>query len=462
MISNQGLGSGLDISGIVTALVGAERGPKDAQLNAEQGRLTTEISAIGSLKSAMKTFEDSMESLGKSSTFLGNKTTLSNSDYLSATSEDDAVAGSYNVEVVELARSQKLGSQGFNDVTTPVGEGSLNFAIGGEDFDVAVAADASLQDIMRAINSSDDNIGITATIVNNVSTDPTDPNAPTVSRLVLTSDDTGVVNDITVDATDVSGTALTDAFENMEVLQASRNATLNIDGLSISSASNEVENAIQGVTLNLKDADVDESTTITIAPNTGAAKTQIESFVEAYNELMTTIDNLSGYDADTQRAGALQGDSLVRSVESQLRNTLSSGFGTEDGEMRLSEFGISSDRYGMLEIDSDRLDDALENNLNGMSEFFTAEDTGFAATLTNRVEVYSETGGLLDSRDESLDRQVDRIGDSREALDRKMVSLQARLTQQYNAMDLLVGSLSQQSADLTNRLNSLPGLVPQS
>ncbi|MBE8167477.1 MAG: flagellar filament capping protein FliD [Shewanella sp.] len=453
MISNQGLGSGLDISGIVDALVGAERGPKDAQLNSKQGRFTTEISAIGSLKSAMKTFEDSMESLSKPSTFLGNKITLSEKDYFSATSEDDAVAGSYSVEVEQLAKSQKLGAQGVADVTTPVGEGNLNFAVNGESFDVAVGADATLQDIMRSINDSDDNVGVTATIIN----------SDAGAKLVLTSDKTGVENNITVAATDATGagTGLSDAFVMTE-LQPAQDSIIHVDGLTVTSASNEVKDAIQGVTLNLKDADINESTEITIAPNTGAAKKQVESFVKAYNELMTTLDNLSGYDADTQSAGALQGDSLVRSIESQLRNTLSANFSTDDGEMRMSELGISSDRYGKLEIDKDRLDDALENNLDDMADFFTAEETGFAATLTTKIQVYTETGGLLDSRDESLDRQVDRIDDSRVALDRKMDSLHARLTQQYNAMDLLVGSLSQQSADITNRLNSLPGLVPQS
>ena len=408
----------------------------------------------------MTTFEDSLEKLSDPSTFLGNEVTLSDSDYLSATSEDDAVAGSYTVEVEQLARSQKLGTEFVPDVTAAVGEGSLNFEVNGEDFDVAVAADASLEDIMRAINDSDDNVGVTATIING------DGGA----KLVLTSDETGTENNITVNATDAAGAGngLSSVFSfdydesspTSSILQSSLDSIIHVDGLTVTSASNEVENAIQGVTLNLKDADINESTIITIEPDKDAAKAEVEAFVEAYNELMTTIDNLSGYDPDTGVAGALQGDSLVRSIESQLRNTLSSAFDTDDGEMRLSDFGVSTDRYGKLEIDEDRLDDALDNNLENMSDFFTQEDTGFAANITDRVQAYTETGGLLDSRDESLDRQVDRIDDSRVALDRKMESLEARLTQQYNAMDLLVGSLSQQSADLTDRLNSLPGLVP--
>lgn len=450
-ISLQGQGTGLDIGGIVSSLVNAERGPKDARLNSQESNFTAEISAIGSLKSAITTFTDALEKLEKSETFLGNKVSLPNDDYFTAKADENAVAGSYNVTINQLATSQKLGTADVTDITAPVGEGTLNFAVAGENFDINIDDNDSLQDVMKAINASDDNVGVTATIINSGGT----------AKLVLTSDKTGDENTIAVTATNAdgsTGTGLNSTF-NMTQLQPALNAELEVDGLSIESQSNTVENVITGITLDLKKADVDENIVIKVEPDKEKAKKEIEGFVEAYNSLMTTIDGLTNYNADTNRSSVLQGDSTVRAIESQLRSSISGGFTTDDGEMRLAEFGISTTRTGTLEIDEDKLDDVLDNNLSDLAEFFSTEDTGFVADVTTKMEVFTQTGGILDSRDESLDRQVSRIQDDRNALNLRMESYEARLTKQYNAMDAAVAQLNSQLNQVINGINSLPGFT---
>ena len=451
-IALQGQGTGLDISGIVSSLVNAERLPKDARLNQQESSFTAEISAIGALKSAITTFTDSLEILEKTETFLGNTVSLPNEDYFTAKADEDAVAGNYDIVVEQLARSQKVGTADVSDITAPVGEGTLTFAVDGESFDIEVDADDSLQDIMKAINADDDNVGVTATIIN----------TGTTSKLVLTSDKTGEDNDITVSSTNSgSGTGLSDTF-TMTELQSSRNARLQVDGLTVTSQSNKVEGAITGLTLDLKKADVDEHTTITVEPDRDKAKSEIEDFVEAYNSLINTIGSLTSFNADTNQSSVLQGDSTVRAIESQLRTTISSGFSTDDGELRLAEFGITTTREGTLEIDDDKLDDALENNLSEMSEFFATEDTGFVADITAKMDVFTQTGGILDSRDESLDRQISRIQDDRAALNLRMEAYEARLTRQYNAMDAAVAQLNGQLGQIQGALNSLPGVARSS
>ncbi|MBM7072211.1 flagellar filament capping protein FliD [Shewanella sp. 202IG2-18] len=448
-IALQGQGTGLDIGGIVSSLVGAERAPKDARLNQSEARFTAEISAIGSLKSAITTFTDALEKLEDPETFLGNKVTLPNSDYFTAKADEDAVAGSYDITIDQLARSQKVGTTNVADITAPVGEGSLTFEVDGESFDIQVGADDSLQDVMKAINADDDNVGVTAAIINS------DGGA----KLVLTSNKTGTDNNVTVSASDSGGgTGLSDTFDMTE-LQAAENAIIQVDGLQITSQSNEVEGAITGITLDLKKADVDESITIKVEPDKEKAKKEVEEFVEAYNSLMSTIDGLTSFNADTNQSSIFQGDSMVRGIESQLRSSISSGFSTEDGELRLAEFGISTTRDGTLEIDDDKLDDALDNNLSDMSDFFAAEDTGFVADITAKMEVYTQTGGILDSRDESVDRQVSRIQDDRDALNLRMVSYEQRLTKQYNAMDAAVAELNGQLGQIQSALSSLPGFT---
>ncbi|MBW3138144.1 flagellar filament capping protein FliD [Ferrimonas balearica] len=454
-----GIGSGLDINGIVSALVDASFVPRQVTLDQREAAVQTEVSAIGTLKSAMSEFQDKLESLQKLDTFDKRKATTNISDYLTASAESDATPGTYNVVVKSLAESHKIGSAAVADADSPVGEGQLTLTAGVDDegnptsMTLNVEADDTLADIAAKINSAEDNPGITATII-------TGDNGP---RLVMTSDKTGTDHQITVTATDTNGTGLTDTFGAMEELVAAENASLTIDGMDVTSQSNSVKDAIQGVTLNLKDAELSKTTKVTIAKDTGSAKTVIKEFVDAYNGLQEQIDSLSAYDAETETAGPLQGDSLPRSITSQLRNVMSSAYDLGNGETgSLAQFGLSFDRYGKLNIDDDQLNDALKDDAASIAQLFAAEDTGLAYRLDSTVDVYTQTGGLLSSRDDTLKSQLDRIESDRDQLNRQMAAYEARLFKQFNAMDSVVYQLNAQAAMLTERLSSLPGLVRSS
>jgi flagellar hook-associated protein 2 len=450
-LTSVGLGSGLDINGIVSALVTSEQAPKLAQFNSKEGAINAEISALGFLKNALSEFQDSLSFLSKADSFESQSVKLSKSTYLSASVTDDAVSGSYSVVVEQLAVSQKVGSVAVSDVTAPLDAGSLNFAIDGSSFDVAVTAEDTLQTLVAKINAAENNVGVTATIVNS------DDGA----KLVLTSNKTGTANNVTVAATDTgSGTVLADTF-TMTELQPAKDSIIYIDGLKLTSSSNTVEGAIDGVTLNLKDADIDKPTTLTVAQNTSSIKSGINAFVESFNSMAEIISGLTGYNPDTQKAGALQGDSLPRSIQSQLRGVISSAFSTSDGNLSLASIGITTTRSGTLEIDDDILTAALKSNVTGIKEMFTAEDTGVAAKLDGYLDSYVGTGSIIDSRDSSLDGNLERLSDQREVFARKMAAFEARLFKQYNYMDLIVGQLSTQSSDIQSRLDSLPGLVKQ-
>ena len=452
-LTSVGLGSGLDINGIVSALVTSEQAPKVAQFNAKEGAINAEISALGSLKSSLSEFKSSLSFLSKTDSFDSQSVSLSKSTYLSATVSNNAVSGSYNVAVEQLAVSQKVGSAAVSDVTAALDEGSLNFAVDGNSFDVAVTTEDTLQTLVSKINSAKDNVGVTATIVN----------SDAGAKLVLTSNKTGTANNITVSATDTgtgTGTVLADTFAMTE-LQPAKDSIIYIDGLKLTSSSNKVEGAIDGVTLNLKDADIDKPTTLTVAQNTSSIKTGIKSFVEAFNSMSKTITDLTSYNAATETAAVLQGDSLPRGIQSQLRGVISSAFSTSDGNLSLASIGITTTRSGTLEIDDEILTAALKNNVTSIKEMFTAEDTGVAAKLDGYLDSYVGTGSIIDSRDSSLDSNLERLSDQREVFARKMAAFEARLFKQYNYMDLIVGQLSTQSSDLQSRLDSLPGLVSQ-
>jgi flagellar hook-associated protein 2 len=448
-LTSVGIGSGIDIGGIVTALVNAESAGKIAKFDANEGTITAKISGIGSLKSVMSEFNDKLATLMDADTFGSQKVALSTKDYLTATVDSTAVSGKYQVKVEQLAQSQKVGSAVVADSASTIGTGSLAIAVGSNSFNIDVEATDTLTEIMNKINSSDDNDDVTATIIN----------GELGPQLVLGSKNTGLDNTISVTATDTDGnTGLADTFTMTELTPA-KNAIAYVDGVKIVSQSNDIDEAITGVSLSLTAADIDKTTTLTVSRDTTKTKTAIEGFVEAYNSVMSTIKSLSSYDADTEQAGVLQGDSLPRSIQSQMRNMLTSQYSTSDGDKMLATLGITTTREGLLEIDSDKLTEVIASDKGAIAEMFSAEDTGLASKMSSYMDIYVKSGGLLESRDSSLDDQLSRLTDSRDALTARMSAYSDRLYAQYNAMDLVVASLNSTSSDLQSRLDSLPGLV---
>ncbi|MFB2679579.1 flagellar filament capping protein FliD [Shewanella mangrovisoli] len=450
-----GMGSGLDITNIVKVLVDAEKTPKEAMFNKTEDSIKAKVSAMGTLKSALSTFQDAVKKLQTGDALNQRKISVSSDSFLSATADKTAQTGSYGIKVEQLAVNHKIAGTNVTDPTLPVGEGSLAFDINGESFSVDIAATDSLAAIAKKVNEASDNVGVTATVIT----------SDAGSRLVFSSNKTGEDNQINLTATDTSGTGLTDMFGtgNTTTLQDAKNAVLYIDNQKVTSQTNEVKNAITGVTLNLTDADVAKTTTVKIEQDNDAVKTNVQAFVDAYNSLATAIDKMSSYDKDKKTAAALQGDSMIRSIESQLRSIASERIPTEDGgSIALYDIGIKTDRYGKLSVDDTKLSKVLAEDMSSVEALFATPEKGLANRFYDLADSYVKARGLIADRQTSYTNQQSRLDDQREAFSLKMDQLTARLTKQFNAMDLVVGQLNQQSSGLVDRLNSLPGAVKKS
>lgn len=450
-----GIGSGMDIANIVKVLVDAEKTPKEAMFNKTEDSIKAKVSAMGSLKSALSTFQDALKKLQTGDALNQRKISVSNETYLKATADKTAQAGSYGIKVEQLAVSHKVAGKSVVDATLPVGEGSLDFGVNGKNFSVDIAATDSLAAIAKKVNEASDNVGVTATVIT------TDAG----SQLVFSSDETGEDNQISITANDTSGTGMNDMFGvgNISTLQDAKNAVIYIDNQKVTSQSNEIRNVIDGVTFNLTDADVAKTTTIKIEQDNDAVKTNIQAFVDAYNSLATAVDKMSTYDKDKKTAAALQGDSMIRSIESQLRSISSERVTTEDGgSIALYDIGIKTDRYGKMSIDDSKLTKALSEDMPNIEALFSTPDQGLANRFYDLADSYVKSRGLIADRETSYTNQQSRLDDQREAFTLKMEQLTARLTKQFNAMDLIVGQLNQQSSGLVDRLNSLPGVVQKS
>lgn len=463
-----GLGTGLDIDGMVTAIADAEKAPKQAQIDRLTTKTETSLSAVGTLTSAVETFEASLTALeSSSSSFEGLGVQSSADGVASATAGAGAVPGSYEVEVISLASSSKVASASLEGgaSTTFDSGGTLTIDVGDNaSYEVQVAPGASLTEIRDAINSQ---LSATAGISANIITDASG------ARLVLSSEVTGEGTDLYVKGTgDLAALNINvDEDGNHDLTQQSgtgagsitlaSNASYKIDGLELSSSTNTVT-ALSGLSIKLT---AEGTTTLTVAPNTEGLKTSIEAFVSAYNNLITVTNALTRVttsedetstdeDETSTDAGALVGDALVRSLLGSIRNELVQP-STGSGELSvLAQLGVTTNKDGTLSIDDAKLSSALETHYDEVQAFFVGDD-GLIPRLKSVTEPYTAPGGLLAGRTESLQKTMTQLSEQQQALDRRIDSLTTSLYTKYNNMDILVAQLNASSASLLSTLEAL-------
>lgn len=389
-ISSAGIGSGLDVTGLVTQLMAAERAPL-AVLDRKEVNFQAQLSAYGSFKGALSAFQSSMSGLSNLSKFQSFKSTTTDATVVTASVAGNAVNGSYAVEVTQLAQAQKLRSKTFAGVTNVVGAGTLTFQFGkysggtftpnADKSSQAVtigSGQSSLTGIRDAVNAA--NFGVTATILNDGIGD----------RLIFTSKDTGENNGLKItvaDASDASNTddaglsqlaydpaAIAGSGKNLTESVVAQNASVKVDGISVTKATNVMSDVIQGVTLNLlKISAANTTTTINVARDTDTVKSSIEAFVKSYNDINKTVKDLTGYNAATKKGAILQGDGSALSVLTQIRRNLNSMLtGLNGAYSSLSQIGVSFQKDGTLALDSTKLQKALDTNFNDIAGLFAS------------------------------------------------------------------------------------------
>ncbi len=412
-ISSLGIGSGLDLSSIVDGLTAAERVPTENRLDFKEEAATTKLSAFGLLRSSLSSFQGSLSGLNSTSTYDSKSIATSDSSVFSTSITNNADAGSYSVEVLTLAERQSLATNAataFSSVDDTIGTGTLSIKFGTtttvpysftQDTEkatqnITVSAEnnnTTLSGMRDYINDND--FGVQASIVND----------GTGYRLTLTSDNTGASNsmEITVsgdgDGNNNDNTGLSqlafNASAQSSVTQtvAAQDATLKINGLNITRDTNTVTGAIDGVTLNLLNADVGNTVKVNVTENTNKVKESIQGFVESYNGVVETANALSSYNAETESAGILIGDFTLRSITGQLRSMLSNVVPGLSGNIRaLSDIGITTSIDGTLELDATKLDTALASYPDEIQALFTEQgmptdpDISFT-TATDGTEV---------------------------------------------------------------------------
>ena len=454
--SSPGIGSGLDVAGIVSQLVAAERAPTQTRLDQREAQALAKLSALGTVKGAVGTFQSVLEPLLELETFQGRTTRSDNEEIFTATADSNAAPGRYGIEVISLASGSKIRSDAFAAPDTVVGSGTLTISSGSETFTVDVASPTdTLVEIAGAINDSEFNTSVLASIVNSVDG----------SHLVLTSAEEGAASAIQVLASGDPGLdALvydtTGGITNMTEVDAAADASLYIDGLEVSATSNVVTDAIEGVSINLTGAEAGTVYDLVVGFDNEAAREQVRGFVDGYNELMAALSSQTSFDAESLIAGPLFGESSVRNLGFDLRNTAGGiASNTSSPFQALAEIGISTNLDGTLELDESALSDVFASSFDDVGRLFSGEG-GFATLLDNLLGEFLEPESAISTRTDGLEALIDDIGDQREALDARMLAVESRLTAQFSALDSLISQLDSTSAFLGQQLAALPGNSP--
>lgn len=379
-LTSPGIGSGLDVQGLVSKLLAAEGAPATSRLDRKEARLQAELSAIGSLKSVLSTFQSGLAGLLSLSNLNKRTVTSSNTDFFTATAATTAASGSYDIEVKSLAQAQKLASQAFATTSDVLGTGTLTFQYGDptKPAQTVTITDGSLAGIRDAVNAA--NIGVRASLIK----------GDAGYQLVFSAANSGLDNSLKITVsespadgsnTDMSGlsqlaydpAAAVGSGKNLTEQVAAADAWVVIDGIDVTQSSNTITDAIEGVTLNLTAAEVGTKTKVTVATDKSGVSSAVQAFVTAYNALHGAFEQLGGYDADTKQGGVLIGDAALRGVSSRIRAVLSAAVpGLSGNYQALADLGIKTQVDGKLTVDTTKLNSAIENNFEEIGRLFAA------------------------------------------------------------------------------------------
>lgn len=428
----------IDFSYILTAIMTQESQPV-LNLQAQQTALKSQKTAFSTLASKLSSLEDSIQALSNRTEFGGRTATSTNDAAVKADASSAASVGSYDIVVSELAKAQATASSLVpdKDITTVATGGSI--VVNG--VAIAVTVPATLQDVADAINASDE-IDVAASVVSV---------SPGNYQLVLTGKSTGTGGAFTVQNNLTGGSGLTFGAN----AQDAKNASFTVNGVSVSSASNTVDDVIPGVSLQLLKKDPASTVTVNVTQDEDAAKGQVKAFVDAFNELMTFAGDQTKA-ANSGDKNNIGRDALLRGLRNDLRGAINSKFTTGSKFEYLSQIGIGFARDGSMKFDEAKFDEATKGGNGEVLKLFTGSDgtSGAFGAIDTLLNGYTQAGGLLPNAEDRVDSQLTSIGVRIDAMNARLALRRDALSKEFTATDTAISALN-------NSINSLSSLNSQ-
>ncbi|NCG06521.1 MAG: flagellar filament capping protein FliD [Gammaproteobacteria bacterium] len=465
MLTSTGIGSGLDIDSIVTAIVDSERLPLMARVNARRAQVDTLVSGFGILQTQLESIRTNVASLADASKLKATQASTTDASAVTVEASSTAQPGSYIVNVSALASAHSLVSGTFAATTEVVGSGTLSIKVGtGSATQITVASNSTVAEVRDAINAS--NSGVTASILKDGAS----------YRLMMSADTTGAANTISISVTNDGDSSNSDnaglsqlAYNANEThLSQSLNAAdaaFTLNGLSLTSSTNQITDIVDGVDVTLSSITT-SSVSLSVTRDSSKITGFVESFVSAYNSYVGSSKSLIKYDATTGKAGSLQGDAMSRAMLSQVRGLITGTYSDVGGNYdALTDIGVTLQADGSLKIDSAKLDTAVRTDLDSLEKLFVGQTVsgttykGLATQLDELMDGFLDATGLLPEKLEALDARIVDIEKDRAVFDARMLALEERTLRKFNAMDLLLGEITSTGDMLKAQLDALPGFA---
>jgi flagellar hook-associated protein 2 len=461
-ISSSGIGSGLNVSQIVTALMDVEKGPLNS-INKSISTDNAQISAYGTVSSQISSFQSSIAGLITPSTIKATTASSSSTSVLSVSNDGTALAGEYKITVVRVASPQviKISNSAFTSLYDEFGSaGDISITSNDVTTDITPTS-YTVAGLAEAIN--DANIsGISATIINLGTSSAPDYQI----RIVNTSDTTAAIDLSEIEEDEVAVFTLTDI--DTDTVAVSGKFT--IDGVTndgelveFERSSNTITDLIPGLTINLVGTG---DSTITVAQDSSALSSKIAAFVTAYNALDQSLKDISSYDTTTKKGAVLYGDSTITSLRRDIRSIITSTLSVVDSSTsynRLGDVGVSFESDGTLSLDSTTLNTAINANFNKVANLFsgTGDSTdsstlhGFAYQLDTLLTTATDIDGLITNRESSLQTDITRLQARAVQEQSRLDNLQQIYQRQYTALDRTIASLNSMASYLTSQFDAM-------
>ncbi|ORM85048.1 flagellar filament capping protein FliD [Pantoea deleyi] len=461
-ISNLGVGSGLPLSTMLDSLQTAEKAALKP-ISTQQSAYTAKLSAYSTLKSALTTFQTANSKLNSADLFTATTATSSSSAF-SATTSGSTVAGKYSINVTQLAQAQVLTSAVQSSNTAALGDSSVSsrsIAItlkDGTSKSVTLSNDqTSLTGMRDAINGA--NAGVTATIIK-------------VSdgsfRLSMSANKTGSDNAVasiavTGDSTlqGIVGFDASASSNPMTQSVAAQNAKLTVNNIAIENSSNQISDALEGITLNLTAQTVGDQT-LTITKDTSKASSAISTWVDAYNTLLDQFNTLTKYtkvdtntDSQDSSNGALLGDSTLRTIQTQLKSLLTNAQSSSEYKS-LGQIGVTTDpTTGSLKLDSTKLSAALDKDAAGVKEMIVGDGkTGITAKMDTKLTEWLSSKGIVQSATDGVSKTLNNLTALYNTTSDRIDADIARYKTQFTQLDMAISKLNSTSTYLTQQFDT--------
>jgi len=434
-ISISGLGSGLDLSGLITQLVAAERLPAQA---IEQHKKDTnkQLSAVGDIASKLKLLKTSIESFDQPSDVRAFAATSGDEKRFSVTADGASAPGNYQIAVRALATAQANQSTVFDAKSEVLaGPGSLTIKVGTQETTIEYDEQDSLDAIADRINAS--GASASASVLFD----------GTRYRILLGAQDAGAANAMTFTET---GASL--GFNGpSSQLTAAADAEIEINGISVLRSSNTMSDLLPGLTIQLQSVTPTDAptTALSVKNDPAGLETKMKTVVDAYNAVAKALGSQLGASSTTRAAETLQSDSTIRGLQSRLTSLMTGGHAQGDNTISLASFGFKLAGDGTIAIKSADLAAQSIKNPRGLADIFLGEG-GLSATLGAMVDEYATSGtGVLSLKQDSLRKQLTGYDAQVDRIEQTAASVEARLRKQFSALDSLMSSLTSQGEYLS-------------